>query len=145
MFDMPCGADEAYHGYKPTCWRPWPSPAAAWRDERCGAPPAEASGYPMRIEGFKPSTNETPVGPTLVPRPAEPDSPANLEAVPVEPLLEQPDDGAQSSQHQLRWGAVKAPSWFAGIGGRLRIASRESAADTVLRLPRVEEGRPTRR
>lgn len=36
IFHCPCGPNQSFYGYKPTCWGVWPAPAAEWRDERCG-------------------------------------------------------------------------------------------------------------
>jgi len=39
VFRCPCGPDGDFYGHKPTCWRTWPAPAAAWRDIWCGNSP----------------------------------------------------------------------------------------------------------
>jgi hypothetical protein len=38
LFQCPCGPDSDYYGMKPTCWRPWPTSGAEWRDTYCGPP-----------------------------------------------------------------------------------------------------------
>jgi len=35
IFRCPCGPNEQFHGHKPTCWRPWQSSGAQWRDLHC--------------------------------------------------------------------------------------------------------------
>jgi len=35
IFCCPCGPNEQFHGHKPTCWRPWQSSGAEWRDFHC--------------------------------------------------------------------------------------------------------------
>ncbi len=39
VFSCPCGPDEEFYGYQPTCWRNWPASGAQWRDSRCPPPP----------------------------------------------------------------------------------------------------------
>lgn len=36
IFHCPCEPSTAFYGYKPTCWRTWPSSGSAWRDIHCG-------------------------------------------------------------------------------------------------------------
>ena len=36
VFHCPCGPNEAFYGYKPTCWGVWPTSGAEWRDIHCG-------------------------------------------------------------------------------------------------------------
>ncbi len=38
LFHCPCGPDDSFYGYKPTCWNDWPAGGAEWRDSRCGPP-----------------------------------------------------------------------------------------------------------
>lgn len=81
VFRRPCGVTQAYHGHKPTCWRPWQAPTTVWRDEHCGPPAALATvGGPLPashpvtftpVEELPPT--ETPV---LAPPPSTP-APAN--------------------------------------------------------------------
>lgn len=36
VFACPCGPNESFYGHRATCWRDWPTSAAAWRDMSCG-------------------------------------------------------------------------------------------------------------
>lgn len=36
IFQCPCEPSSAFYGYKPTCWRTWPTGGATWRDIHCG-------------------------------------------------------------------------------------------------------------
>ena len=36
LFKCPCEPSTAFYGYKPTCWRTWPTNGSAWRDMHCG-------------------------------------------------------------------------------------------------------------
>lgn len=36
VFACPCGPNENFYGHRATCWRDWPTSAAAWRDMSCG-------------------------------------------------------------------------------------------------------------
>lgn len=60
IFHCPCGADGAYHGHKPTCWREWQAPTTVWRDEHCGPPVALATSDETWIPA------STPVAPTAI-------------------------------------------------------------------------------
>lgn len=36
LFKCPCEPSTAFYGYKPTCWRTWPTNGSTWRDMHCG-------------------------------------------------------------------------------------------------------------
>ncbi len=36
LFHCPCEPSAEFYGYKPTCWRTWPTSGASWRDLHCG-------------------------------------------------------------------------------------------------------------
>ncbi len=75
IFDCPCGPDEAYHGYKPTCWHDWQAPATVWRDERCGGPCMNSQPVGMQIiseRTVSPGMSPTPAGPAMNGRPVAP-------------------------------------------------------------------------
>lgn len=96
LFDTPCGPDEAYHGHKPTCWRPWPSPASVWRDEHCGGPPCDNGqqvylGAPLftqpQVESIK-SPAPSPAEPSSDESTTAPDTDLKLEELPDLPSEE---------------------------------------------------------
>lgn len=90
VFYCPCGPDEAYHGYKPTCWHDWQAPANVWRDERCAGQCTPSQPVGMQIISERtispamapPAKAPIPEGPSLNGRPATP--PRNAEE--LEPL-----------------------------------------------------------
>lgn len=101
IFMCPCGPAQAYHGLKPTCWRPWPGTAAEWRDSHCygghcpdggcyAAPvPGDSVGSPTPI--VQPSDAD-PLEQSWAPQEDQPE-PADIELLPP---TSQPD---MPSQH----------------------------------------------
>lgn len=49
IFCCPCGPDDEFYGYKPTCWGSWPAAGAEWRDVHCG--PLQRNSCNTCIEG----------------------------------------------------------------------------------------------
>ena len=44
IFHCPCGPDNSFYGYKPTCWSVWPAPGAEWRDAQCSPQLTDCDG-----------------------------------------------------------------------------------------------------
>lgn len=86
IFVCPCGPNGNFYGHRPTCWRDWPTSAAAWRDMSCGPTVAiEASeSNPFRAPQPTPAQLPTPTElPT--PEPAPFSSPFGLPPIPEAP------------------------------------------------------------
>lgn len=68
IFVCPCGPEGNFYGHRPTCWRDWPTSAAAWRDMSCGPTVIAESvktSEPNPFRGSQPAT----VLPTPAPEP----------------------------------------------------------------------------
>lgn len=83
VFVCPCGPEGNFYGHRPTCWRDWPTTAAAWRDMSCGptvVSETTTAGEPNPFRGTQ-----------VVPTPAPERMPDPIELPPLptpEPQLE---------------------------------------------------------
>ncbi|RIK74241.1 MAG: hypothetical protein DCC67_16860 [Planctomycetota bacterium] len=105
IFQYPCGPSGDFYGHRPTCWRPWPTPAAAWRDTYCGVTVA-APVEEIRVLEDAPAT-PTPI-PEIVPQvepqvepPAAPPQPDAGAAPAGPPVLPPPDRSAEQTESTL--------------------------------------------
>jgi hypothetical protein len=86
IFHYPCGPNEEFYGYQPTCWREWPTSGAAWRDIHCppgvAAPAAESIQFqPQENGGLTPPDAELPEPfPIVPPTPEAPMVPPQVPA-----------------------------------------------------------------
>lgn len=110
IFHCPCGPDENYYGYKPTCWGVWPASGAEWRDSRCGPPITGCTGS---AESYPPAElpMPTPAPMTRVERRTLPPGNARLDratdsTLPGLPFPDAPQGGSWPAQHT---GAIIAP------------------------------------
>jgi hypothetical protein len=83
IFRCPCSPRPEFYGHKPTCWRVWPAPAAAWRDMYCGGLETAPSALPSIDEpGPRAPAEQPPLPPikeatppeSLPPAPAVPET-----------------------------------------------------------------------
>lgn len=127
IFTCPCGPDEIYHGMKPTCWRPWDSSAATWRDSYCqggqcpGGCPVSGDGLPIGSQEFV-----SPLPPVTAPPRPHFDAP---------PVLDEPGPAARPQE------TIPAPrdnQGSATSGGR-------PAVRGIKLLPTTSQRRRTRR
>lgn len=95
ILKYPCGPNQEFYGYKPTCWGVWPTSGAEWRDAYC--PPQQDCVYcgpsngevsePIPLPELKLSTEE---GLQDLPAVGESEEPSDIEvgeAIPI-PALE---------------------------------------------------------
>lgn len=98
IFKCPCEPSTQFYGYRPTCWRTWPSSASAWRDMYCGNQHHEA--VIMDLANQNPELIGLPPM-EVAPLPPEPAVEESKEEAPPAPQASDPLPQPQSSRKPI--------------------------------------------
>ncbi|MCA9266253.1 MAG: hypothetical protein KDA60_20475 [Planctomycetales bacterium] len=84
IFQSPCGPNQEFYGYRPTCWYEWPATGQDWRNTFCPQGTCEAG-----------LDNGVPVEGQIIEGPVEGDfAPVSELPGPIDPVIESPTESS---------------------------------------------------
>ncbi len=152
VFCCPCGPNEQFHGHKPTCWRPWQSSGAEWRDLHCEPIDSpceiEISGSPAREQAAQPVEVLTPTEPApgmpLPDRREQEQFPSEIPPTGDNELLPEPERAPLQQLELPNNGNSSRIRLQPPLGQKAAVSSKKSLANDSPRPSNQEQGQTTR-